>query len=459
MISAQFIHKYHEYDDLDNYIIESNHEIDSLMDEYYYMYKESSLLDLELDYDLFEEKGKEKPTKNVSGRIEEKKISVFNSIIEKLGEQVITIIEKVKGLIDKVINFFKEKIMNKKTDIQKVEELCKKYPNHAKKIQMAITSGDLDIKDYKTMKDLMDGTSDILDKINKGKLDRSGAEKAFEKLQTKWDKFGKPVIAVVSGVTAALSLSVLIAKVIPEVSQNILKGKESKAQLDEFQAMMRKEKRAERLANGGPDEVGLAKFKNSIITKCCNMISANTKKQDSLIGRISNCLDGALKKLMSSEENDDKIIKKSKKIQNNLINITNRRENAAAAFRQSLQDAAKKKENDEAPKRAEETEIAKQKAKLKFDSDNTAQIAANAEKIAKAQEIGKRAGGAEYTNNNRDTVIRQAKDLSKAQQTGKTLSNADNAHLLNIQAENNAFYAAKGQRKFNDMNPKPTNNK
>lgn len=485
MISAKYIHDYDEYDDLSRYIIESDNAIDRLMADYHYMCEESRLLDLDFD-DVFME-GKQTPKKEEPKKEDPKKASLLNKIAQKLGEQIINVINKVKALVKKVQDFFQEKIFKRKNNMQKLEMLMKKNPNLAKEINFAITSGDLEIKDYKTMKDLMDGTSDILDKINKGKLDKNGAEKAFEKLDTKWNKFGKPLIAIAGGVTASLGAYVAVKQFFPQICKARIEAKMYGSQMDEIQARGQMQQRAERRDAGLEEEVGLARLKNKIITKCCDRIAANTRKQESLFGRFATWMDSSLKKLMSSDENDMKKIEKAQKTADIVDDVTKRQErresDRRAVFAQKLRDEGKETPDEAAEKAgkiktkqleaeqefnnrpgnrdqrlkdAEDTALAQSRGQARGRAENRNQSIKDAEDTAAAQAKGQAKGKADYHAQNKGLVTTQAREISNAQEKGKIAARTDLQDTVNAQAKRQGYYQRQGQNaadKHSRQNP------
>lgn len=197
MIKVSFIHEYDQYDNIVQYINQQMTDINSLMES-------ESMLDREIeDLELFNESTKEK---------KEEKKEISKSFVDKVGETIIGLVNKIKKLLEDLRQTIHEKLWNKKTDVQKLQKIVSEYPDLKDQIILAVQKGDLEIKDIKSMDDLTNGTIDLMKKLNMGKIDESEFDKRFNALYDKYKKYGKPAIEVITGVVAVVGAVITVKK-------------------------------------------------------------------------------------------------------------------------------------------------------------------------------------------------------------------------------------------------------
>lgn len=199
MISRSFIHEYDQYDDVIQFINNQMTDIGSLM--------ENSLeLDRQIeDLKMFNESTDDK---------KEEKKKVDKSFLDKIGDTVIGLVQKIKKLLDDFKRMINEKIWSRKSDWEKYNAVLSTTKDEAlkEKIICAFNSGDLDLRDIKSMQDLTDGTIDLMRKLNLGKIDESEFEKRFNSLYDKYKKYGKPIVEMIGGVAAVTGFVLTVKK-------------------------------------------------------------------------------------------------------------------------------------------------------------------------------------------------------------------------------------------------------
>lgn len=148
--------------------------------------------------------------------------------IEKLGEFIENTISKIIAFVQNCVRKIQEVFWSRKTDMQKVEAICRKRPDLAQKIKISFSRGELDVKDIKSLQDVMDGTYDLLGKLDAGKIEPSKAESAFDDIIRKYEKYGKPLIDFAS---TAMSIALTIKAFGPKINQLKIDAKINKNNL------------------------------------------------------------------------------------------------------------------------------------------------------------------------------------------------------------------------------------
>lgn len=280
MIKNSFINEYADYDEMMRVINESNEVINQAFAEYNY----------------------EMNQRRINAFVESSGADIYEegvvNIIESIGAGIEKIFDKFMELIDKVADFFREKIWASKSDAQKLEALLKKHPDMKDEIKMAVQKGDLDVKDIKSMHDVMDGTYDILQKINKGEVEPSKAESMFNKVIDKFNKYGKPICEVVIAVGGAAAAVVKITS----LHNNLMKNKIDKADL---------KNQCERIKNAAATEMdekrcknptAAMKMKKSIFDKMTATLSKNVNGQKGLMAKLAGKMESLSKKYDTSDK-------------------------------------------------------------------------------------------------------------------------------------------------------------
>lgn len=286
MIRAKYVHEFDQFDGVSRAIMESESITDQLINEYDMRCEQIRIMNLSEDVDdpYF--------TEGVT------------KVIEGVGKAVETVIDKVIELIDKVVSTFNEWIWNKKSDIEKMNVLFKKYPEYAERIQIAFDRGDFDVKDIKSIQDVMNGSYDLLDKLNKGKINPSDAESKFQSLINKFNKYGKPLIEIAAGVTTVITAAKAISSLYPTLAKNKLDASQAKKTLREMKLAARIQKREERRADGKHGNTEIVRVKNRIVNGCANIVNKHLAGQNRIFGKFGSWLTRTLRSFTISDKND-----------------------------------------------------------------------------------------------------------------------------------------------------------
>lgn len=134
-----------------------------------------------------------------------------NNIFTKIGEKVIElgkkVIEFLKSCIEKISNLsFKSK-----KDIDKVELLCKEYPNLKDEIVCSFQKGELDVSSARSLRELENTYEEILKLSKKADVTPGSLQDKWNKAVKKFENAEKSLVFTIAGTTAsAMSLYVAI---------------------------------------------------------------------------------------------------------------------------------------------------------------------------------------------------------------------------------------------------------
>lgn len=286
MIRAKYVHEFDPFDEVSKAIMESESYADQLINEYNLKCEEIQITNLSesVDDPYFSEGAKE--------------------VVEGIGKAVETVINKVIELIDKVVSTFNQFIWNRKSDIEKMNALFKRYPEYKTEIKLALDSGDLNIKDIKSIQDVMNGSYDLLDKLNKGKINPSEAESKFQSLVNKFNKYGKPIIEIAAGVTTVITAAKAISSLYPTLMKNKIDKQETKRTLEMMKRAARMQNREDRRTDGKLENPATARVKNKIINGCCSIVNTQLKGQNKIFGKFGHWVSSTLKRFESTDYND-----------------------------------------------------------------------------------------------------------------------------------------------------------
>lgn len=144
------------------------------------------------------------------------------NIVEAIGAAIRNIVAKVfsffKGIQEKV----EEIMFEKKSDLDKVELLCKRNPNLAVDIKDKFKSGELDVHDWKDIADAEEKIAKVLQDVATGNIDASEGRQKVDAVIAKVEK-GATLISCVVGAGLAV---VNIGKAIREFRRLGLENKQ-----------------------------------------------------------------------------------------------------------------------------------------------------------------------------------------------------------------------------------------
>lgn len=144
------------------------------------------------------------------------------NIVEAIGAAIRNIVAKVfsffKGIQEKV----EEIMFEKKSDLDKVELLCKRNPNLAVDIKDKFKSGELDVHDWKDIADAEEKIAKVLQDVATGKLEASEGRQKVDAVIANVEK-GATLISCVVGAGLAV---VNIGKAVREFRRLGLENKQ-----------------------------------------------------------------------------------------------------------------------------------------------------------------------------------------------------------------------------------------
>lgn len=148
------------------------------------------------------------------GLITESKEEYFNEsvsgVIEKIGQKIIEIIEHFKNTMADIFRKWKERSWAKKDDVQKLREIEKKNPDVAKKIQIAVEKGDIDMNSYKDLNDFFKNVDDVLDGIEKANVDPKSLKGKVQKAKDCLVRNEKTIKAVASALGLVVTTGAIV---------------------------------------------------------------------------------------------------------------------------------------------------------------------------------------------------------------------------------------------------------
>ena len=173
-----------------------NSEIDEIFGDLYVLYKECEL-------DVFMNEATEEDT-------EQKKESAAKSVIDKVGQRVISMFEKAIAFITSIFNKFKEASFKNKSNVEKLEILTKKHPDLKDQVIASYEAGDLKIADVKSLTELDKAFDEVMALDDPNTMKAKWA-KAKQKVVDNAD-FLKAIGIAVGTVTTVITVGAVIKK-------------------------------------------------------------------------------------------------------------------------------------------------------------------------------------------------------------------------------------------------------
>jgi hypothetical protein len=154
------------------------------------------------------------------------------NIFTHIGEFIIKIFNKIKEVIDKAIEKFKDLSFSTKSDMQKIDAFTKKHPKFADEIVCSFKKGELEVADMRSLKELEDTYAEIIKLSNKKDADPKSLKAKWEAAKEKFENADKSPIIKILGVTAGALVSIAsIKKFYPDLlkSKNELQEQRKKS--------------------------------------------------------------------------------------------------------------------------------------------------------------------------------------------------------------------------------------
>ena len=281
------------------------------------------------------------------------------NLFARIGEMIIKIFDKfiktIEGFIDKI----KFNILNKKTDLQKVDILLKKHPElkneEIAEIQKAFVDGSLTLNDVKSLKELDKAFDEIVKMVKKKDIDPKSIKGRWEKIKANFEKDEKSwkIVKVGSATTVAVGAALALRKLIPEWKKHAEDGHELKKKANAEKAEILEELKKSTAVN---DTMG----KWQILLEIWRY---KNEKYTEVYGGIYNGLDKVAKGLARFLDKFDKKGSTVEAFKKNLETI---------AFKENEK---KEKEYQDSIKKAEDEAYARKEAELKHSQNKSIEYA------------------------------------------------------------------------------------
>lgn len=198
-------------------------------------------------------------------------------LVEGVGQTIQNIIAKLLSFLKGIKDKFDEMMFGTKTDLQKIDEVCKKNPNFAQTIQEKYNAGELDVRDWKDIADAEEKIAKLLQDTADGKLDADQAISNVDKV-LRFVESKATTIATIGGAAVTVFNAV-------QIFQNI-RGKiaENKAKRQEAANM---------------------KKLNAVIQANQSAAKAKNAKNLSAFNKVAVYATGAYARLIQKEESKD----------------------------------------------------------------------------------------------------------------------------------------------------------
>jgi hypothetical protein len=195
MIYLKDIHKYDDQFMADKEYMETAEFIESCRTDINMARAYAQALD---EFGLFTEAAEESVNKGVSG------------IIRTLGKKIIELVEKIKNMIKDFTTKWKSKLWESKSQEQKIREVIRKYPKQADQITAAVNANELSFATYKDLEEFYKSSDEILDAIEKRKINPKSLRGRWEGVKKKIHDNEKLIATTATVIGAAVGVGGLV---------------------------------------------------------------------------------------------------------------------------------------------------------------------------------------------------------------------------------------------------------
>jgi HEPN domain-containing protein len=192
MIYLKDIHKYDDQFMADKEYMETAEFIESCRTDIDMARAHAQALD---EFGLFTEAAEESVNKGVSG------------VIRTLGKKIIELVEKIKNMIKDFTAKWKAKLWESKSQEQKIREIVRKYPKQADQIKAAVSANELSFATYKDLEEFYKSADEILDAIEKRKIDPKSLRGRWEGVKKKIHDNEKLIATTATVIGAAVGVA------------------------------------------------------------------------------------------------------------------------------------------------------------------------------------------------------------------------------------------------------------
>lgn len=129
-----------------------------------------------------------------------------NDALRSIGNKIIEIINRVRKFITDVIDKIKEASWKKKDDDKKLAGLIKKDPALAKRVEIAVSEGKLELNSFKDLNTFYKTIDEVMDEIERGDADPKTIKGKITKARGVLEKNAKTLKAVAGVAGSVLTI-------------------------------------------------------------------------------------------------------------------------------------------------------------------------------------------------------------------------------------------------------------
>lgn len=218
------------------------------------------------------------------------------NFLKKVGDMVIKTAKELIAFISGIIDKLKNISFKKKSDLQKLDMLCKEHPDLKDKIMKSFEDGSLSLPDVKSFKDLDASFEEILNMAKRKDIKPGSLQEKVENMKKKIDNVDKAKIVKVAGATATILGAITAAVKLSDMLKKNTETNSSKLE-DTIQQMK----------DAGPEYYDESMSKIHILYNAHNW---RLKKYRQAAGEADSVIERIMKKAMSFADNHTSASKK-----------------------------------------------------------------------------------------------------------------------------------------------------
>lgn len=223
-------------------------------------------------------------------------------VIRTIGNKIIEIIKKVRDFIKNIFQKIKTASWEGKSDERKLELLAKKNPDLAKRANVALKEGKINLNEFKDLGTFYRTIDDVLDEIEKSDIDPNSLKGKITKAKEKFEAAAKP-LATVAGVAGSIMTIYKFAQLFKKTHKDNDSSLEKMRDSAEVEALKLERMNNILIRNRDAEDVKNLKSKAAVLAYATSQyeqvtnsaISARTKAKFSLIKAYDNAV-GLLKR-------------------------------------------------------------------------------------------------------------------------------------------------------------------
>lgn len=273
---------------LESFLDKCGEEIDTLFSHYC-----ESCEDYMVEEKIFKESGLDNNLDTTFIALEAEK----DNFLKKIGDAIINTTKQVISFISGIIDKLKSITFKRKSDLQKLDLLCKEHPDLKDKIMKSFDDGSLSLADMRSFKEMDDTFEEILKLAKKKDIKPGSLQEKVEKMKEKIDNVDKMKIVKVAGAAATILGAVTAAVKLTDMLR-----KNAAAKSDSLEATIQQMKDANHTMmddNGNARDVEYYNENMSKIHILYNAHNWRMKKYRQAAGEADSVIDKMMNKIMN----------------------------------------------------------------------------------------------------------------------------------------------------------------